>query len=407
MSDLKLAQNQIEEVFSTELIRRRAAQIFARTQKGEGHFSYHSEKWPEAVDFLIQVIRKNYPELRIPFHSRWRHFSVGGFDRRAQLKAKISSLDPIEQCRIEYDLVVTSVLLDAGAGADWSYQEASTGKTWRRSEGLGVASFDWFLSGQMSSQAGVIKADAEGLARLSLADLEKAFQVSAENPLLGAQGRLDLLRNLASAVQQKSIFQEPRPGALVDYLVQKYGSVIPAVGLLKAVLLGFGPIWPGRLSSGGVNLGDVWVHSGLGSPGTFESLVPFHKLSQWLTYSLIEPLESAGFKVIGVEELTGLAEYRNGGFFLDSGVLSLKEAKEVQVAHEPRSELIIEWRALTVHLLDKIAKDVQKALGFTPEAFPLARVLEGGTWWAGRAWAEKKRPGATPPLQIVSDGTVF
>jgi hypothetical protein len=37
---------------------------------------------------------------------------------------------------------------------------------------------------------------------------------------------------------------------------------------------------------------------------------------------------------------------------------------------------------------------------------PLAAILEGGTWAAGRRIAETLRGGA-PPLTIDSDGTVF
>ena len=83
--------------------------------------------------------------------------------------------------------------------------------------------------------------------------------------------------------------------------------------MLRLVLRAFGPIWPGRLSLGGVPLGDCGRHSAV--PG--DGLVPFHKLSQWLAYSLIEPLVDAGFAITGIDGLTGLAEYRNGGLFLD------------------------------------------------------------------------------------------
>jgi hypothetical protein len=166
------------------------------------------------------------------------------------------------------------------------------------------------------------------------------------------------------------------------------------------VLDGLGPIWPGRLTQDGVNLGDIWNHSKLG-------MIAFHKLSQWMTYSLIEPIEEAGVKVTGVEGLTGLAEYRNGGLLLDSGLLSFKNANDAQKTWTPDSDLIIEWRALTVYFLDIIGAEVQKALGKSPADFPLAKVLEGGTWWAGRRIAAEKRAGGGPPLNIQSDGTVF
>ena len=53
--------------------------------------------------------------------------------------------------------------------------------------------------------------------------------------------------------------------------------------------------------------------------------MPFHKLSQWLTYSLLEPFEWAGVTVTGLDALTGLPEYRNGGLLLDTGVLRLRD----------------------------------------------------------------------------------
>ena len=138
-----------------------------------------------------------------------------------------------------------------------------------------------------------------------------------------------------------------------------------------------------------------------------ESLVPFHKLSQWLTYSLIEPIMEAGIDVSDAHEMTGLAEYRNGGLFVDMGVISLKDSSLLDVAHKPDSEVIIEWRALTIQLLDRIADLVRENLNFTANDFPLAKVLEGGTWWAGRRVAKEKRADSSPPLKLDSDGTVF
>ena len=45
--------------------------------------------------------------------------------------------------------------------------------------------------------------------------------------------------------------------------------------------------------------------------------------------------------------------------------------------------------------------------GVDERAFPLAKVLEGGTWQAGREIAREKRADATPPIRIQSDGTLF
>jgi hypothetical protein len=69
--------------------------------------------------------------------------------------------------------------------------------------------------------------------------------------------------------------------------------------------------------------------------------------------------------------------------------------------------LIVGWRAMTVALLDRLAPMVGSRLGLTPEAFPLARMLEGGTWAAGRLIAGQKRADGGPPFKVLSDGTVF
>ena len=131
--------------------------------------------------------------------------------------------------------------------------------------------------------------------------------------------------------------------------------------------------------------------------------MPFHKLSQWLTYSLLEPFEWAGVTVTGLDALTGLPEYRNGGLLLDTGVLRLRDSELAAQTWSVADELVVEWRALTVALLDELAPLVCAGLGVD---LPLACVLEGGTWAAGRTLAQQLRAGS-PPLSISSDGTVF
>ena len=104
---------------------------------------------------------------------------------------------------------------------------------------------------------------------------------------------------------------------------------------------------------------------------------------------------------------TGLAEYRNGGLFLDTGVIALKDPADATRPHAVDSQLVVEWRALTVALLDRISEPIRAKLGFAAEDFPLAKVLEGGTWATGRRLAKEKRGDGSPPLSVISDGTVF
>ena len=386
---------------SAQAVRDSAQKIFEYSQQGKGHFSIDMHQLPRCVDFVMEVVYENYPTLDIPFHSRLGHFRAGKIHRLQWLEEKLpqSSKDSLEKARVLWDLIIPSVLLDAGAGQDWKYLEDKTQQFFSRSEGLGVSSFHMFLAGGFASDR-TLKTDDKGCQNISSKDLSNYFQVTANNPLIGVEGRVALINNLGKSLEDKVFFKEGRPGNLIDYLMQKYPKGFSAENILRAILDALGPIWPGRETWDGINLGDVWRHSHLG-------LMAFHKLSQWMTYSLIEPLMECGVPVGGVEKLTGLPEYRNGGLFLDMGVLQFRDPLASQKAYRPEDDVIIEWRALTVYLLDIVAENVQKKLGKTPESFPLAKVLEGGTWWAGRKIAAQKRSGGIPPLNIISDGTVF
>ena len=375
------------------------------------NFSVDLSRLPAAAAYVAQVMRENYPTLAIPYHARWRHFSAGGVDRWGQMAQGLQALDSQEIARIRFDLCVVSVLLDAGAGLDWRYHERGSGQTIARSEGLGVASFHAFRAGSFSgNKSHPLRADAKGLRKVSTETIATAFQATLQNPLVGIEGRAALMRNLGAALAERpDLFGvEARVGALYDHLLaQRVDGRLPARAILAAILDGLGPIWPGRIALGGRSLGDVWRHASLKTDDLTSGLVPFHKLSQWLTYSLIEIFEDAGVPVSGLDALTGLPEYRNGGLFLDLGVLALKDealaAQPLAVDHEA----IVEWRALTVALLDAIADEVRGIFQASAAEMPLARILEGGTWAAGRKIAREKRPGGGPPLAVVSDGTVF
>jgi hypothetical protein len=365
------------------------------------------------ADFVANVVRDRYPGLRPPLHARWRHFVFQGRDLWKEMSAGRAWSSGAAAARAAFDLVITSVLLDAGAGSAWSYRDAATGITAVRSEGLALASLRWFQSGGFSADRGdPLRADADALARIDARAVEEAFQSNAANALQGAAGRALLLNRLGAAVRARpDLFASadlPRPGGLFDALVgRSSGGELPAATVLELVLEGFGSIWPDRPSLDGVPLGDCWPHPALQGGRAAEHYVPLHKLSQWLAYSLIEPLEWAGIRVCDVRELTGLAEYRNGGLFVDLGVLVPRDPLALSRAHEVSDPFVVGWRAATVALLDEIAPLVATRLGLTPQEFPLARVLEGGTWAAGRLIARQQRADAGPPFRVLSDGTVF
>jgi hypothetical protein len=267
---------------------------------------------------------------------------------------------------------------------------------------------------------------------------------------------------------------------MADYLLShpkttlSSAPVIPLPTLWSVLMDGLSSIWPPtRTQVNGVSLGDAWPCFSMPSTPPaqpWENIVPFHKLTQWLCYSLMVPMAKLlKFQFLGSEMMTGLPEYRNGGLLVDTGLLTLKKkdydegitaykmnaeyeetpSAEVVPLFEPADDVIVEWRAVTVGFLDELLVEVNKGLGLTgKEALSLAQMLEAGTslctsssllplrttaagercpsirhwdiystFWpttdancrqGGREIAATQRPQTKgPPIAIVSDGTVF
>jgi len=347
-----------------------------------------------------------YPYGYIPMHSRLR--ALG--DARIGALVQGWTCDATEKARRLVDLVTVSVLLDAGAGPTWSYTgEDKT--TLLASEGLAAASMDMFLKGMFSSDPAMpFRVNSLALQHLTQEALGGGLQVSPKNHLVGFEGRVQLLQKLGHAMEANpDIFgtEVQRPGNMIDYIMSKSSNgTVDIEHVWYCCADGLASIWP--VQANGILTGDVWQHHLLANDVAAGDLVPFHKLTQWLTYSLIDVLQhSLHLKTTGAEKLTCLAEYRNGGLFVDTGVLTLKDSQWLNAEVNVGTELVVEWRALTVVLADKVADELRKRMGKTADTLSLSQVLEGGTWRAGRELAKKARPDGTPPLRIRSDGMVF
>ncbi|KAK2623889.1 hypothetical protein QTJ16_006523 [Diplocarpon rosae] len=409
------------------------------------HFDVDMEKFADTTSFVVSVIKRDFaPDFAsIPPHGRWQHFNVGGRDRIAELLGSWGpDIDSHEKCRRLLDLFLVSVLLDAGAGNSWSYKSTENGRTYRRSEGLAMASLEMFKQGVFSSnQSQPHQVDGEGLRKLAVNIMAKGLQVTGHNPIAGLEGRTGLLIRLADALNHQAFFgADARPGNMLDYLLSHpatQASSIPIVPLptLWSVLMdGLAPIWPpSRTTLDNTSLGDAWPLLTLPrTPATqpWETIVPFHKLTQWLCYSLMQPMSKLiHIHFAGAELMTGLPEYRNGGLFIDTGLLTLKtedekrglqnfeeesrrngkRSMEVVPMFPPEDEVVVEWRAVTVGFLDLLLEAVNDALGLQgPDRLTLPQMLEAGSWKGGREMAEISRPNTQcPPIAILSDGTVF
>ncbi|OOQ89091.1 Uracil catabolism protein 4 [Penicillium brasilianum] len=432
---------------SIHAVRERANIVLDAAKRNRlNHFDVDMSKFKATAQYVVSIIKRDYaPDYQnIPPHGRWQHFDVGGRPRINQLlQSWPSSIDSQERTRRLIDLFVVSVLLDAGAGTKWSYKSKESGKVYSRSEGLAVASLEMFKTGLFSSDpTEPCQVDGAGLKKVTVEKLAKGMQHSEQNHLAGIEGRAGLLVRLSEALNNQDFFGvDARPGNMLDYLLGHPSTlassvpIVPITTLWSVLMDGFSSIWPpSRTQIDGVAIGDAWPSSLLPqSPPApaWENIIPFHKLTQWLCYSIMVPMSKLmAIHFAGSDLLTGLPEYRNGGLLIDMGLLSLKEAdmerglrsfrENAQIKGQPNMEVvplfstdddvIVEWRAATVGFLDELLDEVNTQLGLTSaeEQLTLAQMLEAGTWKGGREIAEVSRPNTKePPIMIRSDGTVF
>ncbi|KAI9802317.1 MAG: hypothetical protein M1833_001823 [Piccolia ochrophora] len=431
---------------SINAVRERSRLVHAKAKSNRlAHFTVDWDKFSETAAYVVSIVKRDYaPDYAaIPPHGRWQHFEVGGRPRIDELlDSWPASVDALNRTRRLIDLFVVSVLLDAGAGAKWQYKSIQSGKIYRRSEGIAVASLEMFTAGSFSSDGNErCRVDGSKLSGFTAEMLQSGLQVSAENPMNGFEGRLGLLRRLGDALYNEKYFgYDARPGNLMEYLMNHPSTqmtsvpVIPLPALWSVLMDGLGPIWPSsRTAIDGTSLGDAWPCSSMPSAPPaqrWETIVPFHKLTQWLTYSLMLPMSKLmKVRFTGTELMTGLPEYRNGGLLIDTGLLTLRpqdlkrgvaayheNAKitgqpnvEVVPAFNADDDVVVEWRAVTIGVLDDLLVEVNKQLGLNgANGLSLAQMLEAGTWKGGRELAEVSRPNTKePPIMTLSDGTVF
>ena len=251
------------------------------------------------------------------------------------------------------------------------------------------------------------------LAKLSVADLEKRlaglatairWSASRAAPICCAAsaGWWHQSRKYSAA----TIRRGPAGCSIVSHRWPKNGQ-LPAPVILSELLQQLGPIWPSRLTLGGIALGDCWKHPSLTTADATNGLMPLHKLSQWLAYSLIEPLQTAGIEVTDIDGLTGLAEYRNGGLFVDIGVLTFRDPDACAREHDVASTA----GGRMARADGGAARPPRRRRAATSRTrCDVAAAGESsGRRHLGRRprLARERRADASPPVKVISDGTVF
>jgi hypothetical protein len=92
---------------------------------------------------------------------------------------------------------------------------------------------------------------------------------------------------------------------------------------------------------------------------------------------------------------------------LDRGLKASGKASGKQLPlFEAGDEVIAEWRAMTLVLIDRLYEIVLSRMGEVH--LTMAQLLEAGAWKSGREIAARRRPGTkSSPVLIKSDGTLF
>jgi hypothetical protein len=201
-------------------VRERCQLVFGKAKGNElKHFEVDVDKLKDVTAAVVETIQRDFGTnyASIPPHGRWQHFEVGGVQRMKTMLIGWDGTDAVEVTRRYIDLILVSVLLDAGAGNDWKYKTPGTDEYYRRSEGLAVASLDMFKAGLFSSdKTQPYQVDAKALKALTVEELSRGLQVSEQNPLAGLEGRASLLIRLGDALGSEEVFGSAhRPGYLI------------------------------------------------------------------------------------------------------------------------------------------------------------------------------------------------
>lgn len=410
------AEIDVQALRRTPDIRQRCALLLHRAREGgSSWFTVHDQALAAAAETVAEVTRRRYRHGHIPPHSWWRRLEAGGIDRRSWLAPRLAGLVAGERAHAQIDLATLGVFLGSHAGPAWRYHEALSGRTFTGCEGLADASFHAFASGLFSSRDDrPLQVDAEGLRALQPDHLALAFQSSPRHGLHGLEARAVLLRRLGEVLQENpEVFGAPgRPGGLIDLFITPYGVGVPGTAdvrahdILSQMLPCLSGLWPMGHQIAGIPIGDCWRHAAVRAEGLTDGWVPFHQQLQWLTYSLVEPFESAGVQVRGLDALTALPGRHTSSLLIDTGVLHLRDPHIATELREPGDEAIVEWRALTLALHDELAPRIREHLGFNARHCPMGCILEGGTRAAGQMLSARLRNGA-PALRVADSGLGF
>lgn len=393
---------------TTQTVRDRCGQVLAWTRASHSPwFEVDDDALEVAARRLATLTRQLHADQGGPIAGCWRRFAAGGVDRRVWLERLLAAEPPEQRTHARIDLAVVCEYLGQVPDDSWSYAEAATGQRFTGREGLAVALWHAFCAGLFSSDPQrPLQADAAGLRGVVTDHLGLALQAGRAWAWPDLQACAIALRRLGEVLsEQPEVFGEAgRPSGLFDTLISPYGVAVPhtadirAHDILSQLLMTLSGLTPGGAQIGGVALGDCWQHPA--AHGAGEGWVPLHARMQAITCALLEPFEWAGVQVRELSALTALADVLHGNLLLDTAVLRLRDPQSARTVWPRDAEIVIEWRALTVALLEELAPRVQHHRG-RGDAGPGTAGLLIGRFEPAATALTLLRPEGRPALRVA------
>ena len=272
-----------------------------------------------------------------------------------------------------------------------------------RSEGIAIAIYDMFVSGFFSSSIkNKYQVNSSILTYLRFRIFSEKFQNTINNSIIGIKNRHSLLINLGKTLKKNKL---SRPSDFFD----KYNinDTISVKELWNFIVNDFKDIWNIYNKDDKETIGDIWTHPYLKIPCIEKSeLMPFHKISQWIIYSLIDVIKNYGnYKITDTMILSALPEYRNAGLLLEYQVITPKNRLAFSKIYTIKDTFVVELRGLTIAILEYLLNDINSERSIE-EKYSMSEFLENGSWSLGREIAYKKNNGDLP-INLILEGNYF
>jgi len=390
----------VEHLHRLEVIRERAWMLLAAAERGA---SDHFVPSPEAIGTvalaMAETIRaepaadatagpgSDQPALA----NLWQLLRTQAPEALGTLGDALAGGDPLARAKSGADLAVLHRVLGPGGLGDeladlvYSFAAGAWTANSRDSAVLDAPGIRRALAGDgsIALPASVAELLADADRRQRLEQLARGLERQPDR--FGVDGRFgELLTQLVTA---RPLAGEPAPP------VGPAGSSgLRAQTVVDGLAPLIDPIVASTVRIGGRQMGDVWRHPLAWAEDRSRELVPFHALLLALTLDLVEPLQEAGQPLVDLDQLPVPATRALASDVLRLGLVRTRHAAIARLRHPPGSDIVVELRALSVALADRLVDRLRAELNRTVHDLPVARLI-GPLSQTALKWRERPGPG--------------